>query len=86
MQRNGRYYFDSIYNRRLVRTLFDICFSPEMGFADFLRLIPRIADWRTYYSDEVAVERLAQRYSKDRLCFGFGWEYPRTTSSSIIKL
>ena len=131
-QHNGRYYFDSPYNRTLIGTLFGNCFSPEMSFTDFVQLVSRIPDWladghfksqhamlfrfgrqipdfighfenleedwkplaqhyglpaltkknantlnnwRTYYSDRMVVERVAQRYHKDLADFGYEQEY-----------
>jgi hypothetical protein len=44
-QHNGQYYFDSDYNRTLIKMIFGTCFSPEMKFADFAQLIARVPDW-----------------------------------------
>jgi hypothetical protein len=44
-QHNGRYYFDSPYNRTLIKTLFGTCFSPDISFTDFVQLVSRIPDW-----------------------------------------
>lgn len=44
-QHNGRYYFDSAYNKRLIHGLYGRSFAPDMDFAEFSRLIARIPDW-----------------------------------------
>ena len=44
-QHNGRYHFDSAYNKRLIRGLYGASFEPHMDFAEFARLVSRIPDW-----------------------------------------
>jgi len=44
-QHDGRYYFDSSYNKVLINRMFGQCFHSDMSFADFVRLAVRIPDW-----------------------------------------
>lgn len=131
-QHNGRYYFDSSYNNKLIKTLFGASFSSDMSFADFVHLVSRIPewladshfksqyamlfrfgrqipdfighfetleqdwhtlsqerglpaltkknvstlrDWRTYYSDKAVVQRVARRYHRDLVHFGYEQDY-----------
>lgn len=44
-QHDGRYYFDSAYNRLLIGSLFGTAFAPDMTFPEFARLVARVPDW-----------------------------------------
>jgi chondroitin 4-sulfotransferase 11 len=44
-QHDGRYYFDSAYNKFLTKKLFGAAFAPDMTFPDFARLVNRVPDW-----------------------------------------
>ncbi len=41
----GRYYFDTAYNRVLIRRLFGSEFSQDMSFEAFVNLVAKIPDW-----------------------------------------
>jgi len=45
VQHDGRYYFDTAYNRKLIRSFFGRAFTPEMSFPEFTSLVARIPDW-----------------------------------------
>lgn len=45
MQHDGRYYFDSSYNKILIQNIFGTAFSPDMSFTEFVRLVVRVPDW-----------------------------------------
>lgn len=42
---SGQYYFDTRYNRWLIRRLFRTEFRPSMSFDEFIALVERIPDW-----------------------------------------
>lgn len=44
VQHNGRYFFDTAYNRQLLHRLYGVRFSPGMSFAEFLRTVAVIPD------------------------------------------
>ena len=44
-QHNGKYFFDTGYNNKIINGLFRDKFSPEMTFPEFIRQISKIPDW-----------------------------------------
>ena len=44
VQHHGHYFFDTGYNRTVIRTLFGRSFRPDMSFREFLELVNRIPD------------------------------------------
>ncbi len=44
-QHNGRYYFDTGYNSKLIKSLFGSRFHADMNFNEFIRLVSKIPDF-----------------------------------------
>lgn len=44
VQHNGKYYFSSLYNHRLIKWLYGSEFNPDMSFEEFAQLVCRIPD------------------------------------------
>jgi len=43
-QHNGRYYFDTGYNKKLIQSLYGNSFKVDMSFAEFVKLVVKIPD------------------------------------------
>lgn len=43
-QHNGRYYFDTAYNRKLIHSLYGNSFTVDMSFEEFVKLVVKIPD------------------------------------------